>query len=53
MIERHPLISSIEIEEAFGFEDLSAVRKFIEPLIASNDIQIEDVERGWFIRWQR
>jgi len=53
MIERHSLISPVEIGEAFGFEDLTAVRQFIEPLIASNDIQIEDVGRGWFIRWQR
>lgn len=49
LIEKHPLISSIELREAFGFDDTAQVRNFIVPLVSSGEIKIIDAGRGWFI----
>ena len=48
-LARHPLISAIELREAFDFEDTAQVRKFIAPLISAGEIKIIDVSRGWFV----
>ena len=45
----HPLISAIELREAFDFEDTAQVRKFIAPLVSSGEAKIIDVPRGWFV----
>ena len=50
LLRKHPLISPIEIREAFGFSDLDEVMKFILPLIECEEIKIIDVNRGWYIR---
>lgn len=49
LLRRHPLISPIELREAFGFDNIDAVQKFIAPLVDSGEIKIVDVPRGWFI----
>ena len=46
LIEKHPLISSIELREAFGFDDAIQVRNFIAPLVSSGEIKIIDTGRG-------
>ena len=47
LIQKHPLISPIEIKEAFDFESVEAVREYIQPL---TDIEIVNVHHGWFIK---
>ena len=49
ILKNHPLISHIELREAFGFVDTAQVRNFISPLIDSGEIKIIDAGRGWFI----
>lgn len=49
LLEQHPLISPIEVREALDFHTVDEVRKFIQPLIDSREINIRDVKRGWFI----
>lgn len=49
LLDKHPLISPIELREAFDFDDTEQVREFIAPLIDSGDVKIVDVPRGWFI----
>lgn len=49
-LRKHPLISSIEIREAFDLADTDAVRKLVQPLIESGEAKIEEVYHGWFIR---
>ena len=49
LLDKHPLISPIELREAFDFDDTEQVKKFIAPLIDSGDVKIIDVPRGWFI----
>ena len=48
-INKHPLVSPIEIREAFDFNSVSEVRKFIRPLLNNNEIIIKNVYHGWFI----
>ena len=48
--DKHPLISPIEIREAYDFSDVEEVMRFIAPLIESRDIEVIDVERGQFIK---
>ena len=50
LLDKHPLISLIEIREAFDFENLDEVKKFISPLIESREFEIIDVGRGQFIK---
>ena len=47
LIQKHPLISPIEIKEAFDFESIKAVREYIQPLTG---IEIVNVHHGWFIK---
>lgn len=47
LIEKHPLISPIEIQKAFDFESIEAVRQYIKPRA---DIEIINAQRGWFIK---
>ncbi len=47
LIEKHPLISPIEIKEALDFDSIEEVKEAIKPL---EDIEIVDVSRGWFIK---
>ena len=49
ILENHPLISHIELREAFDFDDTAQVRNFITPLIDSGEVKIIDAGRGWFI----
>ncbi len=49
LLKRHPLISPIEIREAFDFKSVDEVQKFIAPLVDSHEIKIVDVPHGWFI----
>lgn len=49
LLRRYPLMSPIELREAFDFADTEAVRKFIAPLIDSGDVKIIDAGHGWFI----
>lgn len=49
LIDRHPLISPIEIREALGLRDLDEVRRLIEPLVEAGQIRIKEVYHGWFI----
>ena len=53
LINKHPLISPIEIREAFDFNDLDEVEKFISPLIESEEVKIIDVNHGWFVKLNR
>ena len=50
LIDRHPLVSPIEIREAFGLGDLSDVQTFIQPLVDAEEIHVEHVHHGWFIQ---
>ena len=50
LLDKHPLISPIEIREAFDFENLDEVEKFISPLIENREFEIIDVGRGQFIK---
>ncbi len=50
LLERHPLISSVELREAFDFGSMDEVKKFIAPLIENGEIKIVEVERGWFAK---
>lgn len=49
LLERHPLISPIELREAFDFNTTDDVRQFIQPMVDSGEVSIPDVKRGWFI----
>ena len=49
LLTRHPLISPIEIREAFKFRNVDEVRKFIKPLVDAGELKILDVPRGWFV----
>ena len=48
LLNRHPLISSMELREAFDFDDVEQVKNFIAPLVDSGEIKIIDAGRGWF-----
>ena len=50
LIKQHPLISPIEIREAFDLNNLIEVEKFIAPLVDSKEILIENVHHGYFIK---
>jgi len=49
LLEQHPLISPIELREAFDFNTTDDVRQFIQPMVDSGEVSIRDVKRGWFI----
>jgi len=50
LLKSHPVISPIEIREAFDFENLDEVEKFIAPLIDGKEIVTEQVHHGYFIK---
>ena len=50
LLEKHPLISHIELKEAFDFSDTAQIRNFIAPLVDSGKIMIINVPRGYFIQ---
>lgn len=47
LIEKHPLISPIEIKEALDFDSTEEVEEAIKPL---KDIEIVSVPHGWFFK---
>ena len=49
LLEQHPLISPIELREAFDFNTTDDVRQFIQPMVDSGEVSIRNVKRGWFI----
>lgn len=49
LLRKHPLISSIELREAFGFSNTAQIRNFISPLVDSGEVKIIDVGHGWFV----
>ena len=49
LLAKHPLISPIEIREAFNFKTVDDVREFIKPLVDAGELKILDVPHGWFI----
>ena len=50
LLDKHPLISPIEIREAYDFGDVEEVMKFISPLIESRAVEVINVERGQFLK---
>lgn len=49
LCKKHPLISPVEIRDAFEFNSIEDVRDFIQPLIKEGMLAIREVRRGWFI----
>ena len=49
LLNEHPLISPIELREAFDFNTTDDVRRIIQPLIDSGKVTIRDVKRGYFL----
>ena len=49
LLKRHPLISPIEIREAFDLSDMKEVRSLIQPLISTRKVKVREVSRGWFL----
>lgn len=52
LLRRRVLVSPIELREAFGFDDVEQVRRFIAPLIDSGEIKLVGVDGGRFIEWE-
>ena len=52
-INKHPLISPIEIREAFDFDNLDETINFIAPLIESKEIKIIEAKDSLFIKSNR
>lgn len=49
LLDRHPLISPIEIREAFELSDTEEVRNMIQPFVLAGQVKIREVFRGWFV----
>lgn len=49
LISQHPLISPIEISQAFNLHTADEVKQFIQPLIDSGEITVKEVHHGLFI----
>lgn len=49
LCKKHPLISPVEIRDAFEFNSVEDVLDFIQPLIKEGTLAIREVRRGWFI----
>ena len=47
LMSKHPLISPIEIREAFDLKNLNEVERFIAPLVESKEILIENECPSW------
>ena len=52
LLKNHPIISYIELREAFDFVDTAQIRNFIAPLVDSGEIKIIDAGRGCFINYK-
>ena len=50
LIRRHPLISIIEIREAFDFSNIDEAINFIAPLIESREVKIIEAKNSFFIK---
>ena len=48
LLIKHPLISHIELREAFDFVNTAQIRNFIAPLL-NKEIKIIGVPHGWFV----
>lgn len=49
LLEKHPLVSPIELREAFDLNTTDEVRILIQPLMEAKEIQIKIVPHGYFI----
>ncbi|MBQ9552892.1 MAG: DsbA family protein [Clostridia bacterium] len=49
-LREHPLISFIELREAFDFADTETVRELVQPLIERGEVNIEEAYHGWFVK---
>jgi predicted DsbA family dithiol-disulfide isomerase len=52
LINHHPLISPVEIKEAFNLKSETDVQELIWPLLQTREVLIKQVHRGWFIQKQ-
>jgi len=52
LISKHPLISPVEIKEAFNLDSEQEVLERIRPFLLTKEILIKQVHRGWFIQKQ-
>jgi len=50
LIQRQPLICSVELRYAFDISSDEEVRQLIRPLLEVGAIEIEEVYHGWFVR---
>lgn len=49
LLKKHPLISQIELKEAFDFEKFDEVDEFIAPLIEENFVEMKKVKNTYFL----
>ena len=49
LLQKHPLISQIELKEAFDFEKLEEVDEFIAPIIEENFVEMKKVKNTYFL----
>lgn len=49
LLDRHSLISPLEIREAFDLSDTEEVRNRMQPFILAGQVRIRKVFHGWFI----
>ena len=49
LLAAHPLLSPIEIREAFDFSATEEAEAFARPLIESGEATVHPVPRGWFL----
>lgn len=50
LIRRHPLISPIELREAFDFKTTDDVVRFLQPLVTTGEVEIMNVYHGQFVK---
>ena len=48
-LHKHPLLSSIELRDAFNLTDTDAARQLLQPLSDSREIEIKSANRSWFV----
>lgn len=49
LLQKHPLISQIELKEAFDFKKFEEVDEFIAPLIEENFVEMKKVKNTYFL----
>ncbi len=47
-LDRHPLITSVELQRAFDLESQEEVRNILNPLVESGTVKICEINGGWF-----